>query len=908
VKRLMRWIVIHPVIGWVIILIVTAVFSLGLGRVTSDSSANGLFIKGNQNVLDYYQAKEVFGEDVILTIVIKAADVFQAEILETVIQMTYEAEGLDGVFRVVSLATASDLDGSSGILNTASLLPYVPDTPEELAELRTRALNSEIYRGELLNARGTATAIHLFVEDRPEHQGFNERLVAAVQEMIDQAEARLGPDVSIYQFGSPFLKTNILDSIRRNVLILTPAALLAIFLVLLMFFRTARAVVIPLVTGLLSVVWTVGFMGLFGFAVNPVSVMIPPLLIVVGCTEDIHLLAEYGAALRAGLDRNSAILQMAERGGLAILLTCLTTFVGFVTLVPNSIPMLREFGIAVSFGIAANFLITIILVPGMLRWFRPYVPAIKRGKGLLQMEESVVVQSGLRHRQAILVGLLAFILVAVGLSSLVHVDTDYLRFFKEESEIRRNYQSLSKDLVGGTNIMVILSADEPGAMQSPRILETVVRLSDFMAGQYDKVLGYSDFLRKIHQEMNGGDPAYFVLPSSRELISQYTLLMNQDDLTRFVDYDYRSTCILVRADLSGSSVINAEVAKIQHFIDTELTKDLHYTITGEPVIVSGTSDTISRELIVNLGNVLCAILLFISILFMSLKAGVLAMVPNIVPIVATFAAMGLMGIPLSTSTFPVAIIALGIAVDDTIHLMVRYSKEIKLQDSNTTAMIRTIHQELQPVMSTSLALMVGFMVFLLSQFGATVEFGLLATIALGTALLSDLFITPSLLLTTPLITSWDYIKLKVSGDLAETSPMLRGLSLREIKRVAAMAAIREFSSGEMILREGEEGRDMFVLLSGSATVRSRKTGKVLSAVQRGDVVGEMAFLTGAHRSADVVAMGEVEALEINAATLDRLRMRFLGVAVKVFYNISRLLSDRLRETTTSLVDERSGES
>ncbi len=903
----MRLIVAHPGPSWAVIILITGVFSIGLGRIRSDSSATNLFVDGDPEVLEYYRAKDLFGEDIILTVVITAEDIFRPDILETVVEMTYEAEGLEGVFRVVSLATASNLDGSEGYLNTEGLLPWVPDTPEDLAALRARALGSEIFRGELLNATGTTTAVHLFVEDRSEEAGFNERLVSSVQEMIDQARLRLGPEVSVYQFGSPYLKTNILDSIRRNILTLTPAAVLALFLVLYFFSRTVRAVLIPSVTGLLSVVWTVGFMGFFGFAINPVSVMIPPLLIVIGCTEDVHLLAEYNMGLKAGLDRKAAILRMVEKGGLAILLTSLTTFVGFITLVPNSIPLLREFGIAVSFGIAANFIITILVVPGMLRWFRPRIPAEGSGDRLLRWEESVVVQTGVKHRQRVLAGLGIVTLAAIGFTSLVRVDTDYLRFFKEESEIRRAYRDLARDLVGGTNIMVVVTAEEPGAMRSPQVLASVVRLNDFLAERYDKVLGYTDFLRKMHQEMNGGDPRYHVLPSSPELISQYTLLMNRDDLTRFVDYDNQSTCILVRADLSGSSTINTEVDRIRHFIDTSLTRDLHYSITGEPVIVSSTSDTISRELIVNLSFVLGAIFIFISILFMSLKAGLLAMVPNIFPILATFAAMGLMRIPLSTSTFPVAIIALGIAVDDTIHLMVRYSKEIKRHDSNTNAMMKTVREEIRPVMSTSMALMVGFLVFLLSRFGATVEFGILATIAMGAALMSDLVVTPSLLLTTPLITSWDFIKLKVSGDLAETSPMLKGLSLREIKRVAAMAAIREFRSGGVILAEGEDGRNMFVLLKGTAEVRSRKSGKVLSVIRRGDNVGEMGFLTGACRSADVIATEEVEALEINAATLDRLRMRFLRVAVKVYFNISRVLSNRLRETTSDLVQERNGQ-
>jgi predicted RND superfamily exporter protein/CRP-like cAMP-binding protein len=901
-KYIMKWIVLHPLISGVIVILFAGSFGIGLWHVTRDSSATGLFVKDDPDVQAYNQAKEIFGEDIILTIVIKAKDIFQPDILETIISMTIEAEGLDGVTRVVSLATANNLDGSEGVLNAESLLPYVPETPEEMKALREKALSNEIFRGEVLNARGTATAIHLFVEDRPKEEGYNNRLVSAAQEMIDQAQQHLGPKVEMYQCGSPYLKTNILASIQRDGETLTPASLVALFLVLFLFFRTTSAVLIPLVTGLTSVVITLGFMGFMGFAINPVSVIIPTLLIVVGCTEDIHLLAEYGLSLKGGMEKNNAIRHMAVKGGLAILLTSLTTFVGFVTLSPNSIPMLREFGIAASFGMMANFTVTILMAPHMLRWFKPHVAKQADGK-FLRWGEGLVARACLKHRKGILIGSVAFLVAAIGCSSLVKVDTDYLRFFKKDSEVRRVYRDFTKNLVGGTNFMVIISGNEPGAMKSPEVLENVVRLSDYLASKYDKVLGYTDFLRKMHKEMNDGNQAYWKLPQSQELIAQYTLLLNQDDLARFVDFDFKRTCILVRAALSGSKVINAEVGKIRDFIDTQLSQDLKYTITGEPVIVSKASDTISRELVINLAYVLGAIFIFISILFMSLKAGLLAMMPNIIPIVMNFAVMGLLGIPLSTSTFPVAIVALGIAVDDTIHLMVRYSKEIKTQDANETAMTKTVVEEFRPVMSTSMALMLGFMVLLLAQFGSTLEFGILATITMGTALMSDLLITPSLLLTTPLITSWDYIKLKISGELAKTSPMFKDLSLGEIKRVAVMGAIREIPSGGLILEEGKEGRNMYVLLRGSAEIRLRESDMVLNVAYRGDVAGEMGFLTGARRSANVIAREDVEVLEIDAATLDRVRIRFPRVAAKVFFNISQVLSNRLQETTSSLVLE-----
>jgi hypothetical protein len=244
-------------------------------------------------------------------------------------------------------------------------------------------------------------------------------------------------------------------------------------------------------------------------------------------------------------------------------------------------------------------------------------------------------------------------------------------------------------------------------------------------------------------------------------------------------------------------------------------------------------------------------------------------------------------------------------VDDTIHLMVRYSKQLRTGQSNDEAMVSTVGHELRPVLSTSVALGLGFSVFVLARFGSTQQFGLLGLIIMLVALVSDLFITPALLLTTPLITRWSLLRLKLKKEMAEKSAIFRGLSLSQIKRMVVMGAIQEVAAGTSILKQGEARRDLVVLLSGRAEVRTEAPNRILDTVQRGDVVGEMAFLSGQPRSASVVAVTPVEYLEISSVTLYKVRLRYPHLAAKVFYNIARLLGDRLAETTDALVGRQS---
>ncbi|MBT3293776.1 MAG: MMPL family transporter [Verrucomicrobia bacterium] len=894
----MLWILGHRRTAFVAVALLALAFVFGIPRLKVDSSFSGLLIK-NDPATDYYDAiTETFGGDVMLSIVMASENVFTPRILQSVLDVTTEAEGMDGVIRVVSLATVSCLSGGEGFLQTDRVLPYAPTDDAELEDVRRRASDNPLLKGEVINTAGTATAIHLFLDADQDDMQFDTRLTDAVAALIAREQARLGPAVRIYQCGLPFLRVHASAQVKRDMVLLGPVSLGILFLVLFCFFRTPSAILVPCITGSISVAATLGLMGYAGMALNPLTSVIPSLLLVVGSTEDIHLLAEYAAGVRDGLTREEAIRRMALRSGLAILLTSLTTLIGFGTLMGSRIPMVAEFGMAASFGMAMNFIVTILLAPHCIAWFKAGHASRERPAGGVQ---HFFLQSVLHHRRLILAGALGVVALALWGGSRIVADTDYLRFFRHNSVVRQAYRDMRADLVGATSFLVVVESGEPEGIKQPEVLRQIDGLGRHLAARHDKVMGFADLVRHAHREMHAGDPAFDAIPSTSDLVAQYILMLDRDDLERFVDFDFAQTCILVRSGVQGSRQLSAVKRDVQRYVAAHFGPDLTCHVTGDSILMARASDVVSREALVSLLCVLGAIFVLIWILFASAKAGLLAMVPNVVPMLVNFGVMGWLGFPLSVATFPVAVIALGIAVDDTIHLMVRYANQLRTGQTNDESMISTVRCELRPVLSTSLALSLGFVVFVLARFGSTQQFGILGGIIMLVALVSDLFITPALLLATPLVTAWSLLRLKLDKGIAEKSPMFKGLSLREVKRVVVMGAVREAPAGTRILEEGETGRDLIVVLAGAAEIRSGESEQVLGAVQRGDVVGEMAFLSGHRRSASVVATAPVEYLEISAATLDKVRLRHPDVAAKVFYNMARLLSTRLAETTDSLV-------
>jgi predicted RND superfamily exporter protein len=903
-NSLVKWLAARPVTCTLIVVILTVFFARQLPNLHVDTSANGLIVQDSPETLFYEEVKQTFGDDTTLTILYESADVFTQPILQSIEDLTLAVEQIDGVSRVLSLSTINNLKGSDGFLDTETLIPYVPEDPGEIKQIRKDALGNVLNIGEVVNADGTTAAIQLSVENREGETTFDKRLVAEIASLVNTQSELLGEQARVYQVGSPLVKATILEYITEDLILLTPLSVLVVGLVLFLFFRSSGAIVLPIVTGVISVVVSLGFMALVGYAFNPISIIIPALLLVIGSTEDIHLLSEYATAVRSKMEKRAAIERMAVRSGLVILLTSVTTVVGFLTIVPNEIPILREFAIAASFGITANFLITVLLAPPILRVLG--VPkSFKRPEPAFMDDlKDKLVYWSIHKRKSVFSVFGTLALVAVVGSSLLHVDTNYLLFFKKDAPIRQAFRDASASLSGSSVFYITVDTKEDNGLYNPKTLKSIARLTDFMDERYDKVIGYDNFIRKSHQEMNGGDPSFYEVPDSSDLIAQYSLTMNPESLERFVDFDFRQACLVIRSNIGGSRELNQSLPEIQAFIDNNLSRDLDVHITGESILIAKASDTISREIIFSIGYMLVAIFLLISALFLSLKAGLLAMIPNVMPILVIFGIMGFMGIPISASTFPVAVIALGIAVDDTIHFMVRFSKEMKKTTSNEKAIAQTIAHELRPVFSTSTALCLGYVALMFAQFGSISQFGFLSAITMLMALIGDLLLTPAILITNPLITSWDVMRLKINPELFKTSTLFRGLSGGQIKRVALMGTMHDFKEGDSLLQQGEEGRFMYLILSGNAEVQvtdDNGSTRILEKIKDGNIVGEMAFLTGDTRSANVVASSPIDALKIDARTLERVSKRLPYLAIKIYQNLSGVLTDRLQATTKNFV-------
>ena len=877
-------------------------FSLSLGSLKMDSSANGLIVEDFPETLAYENIKRTFGDDVAFTVVYRAENLFTPEILASLDDVSFGLEDIDGVTRVVSLSTVSDLRADQGDLSTSLLMAYPPESQAEADAIRDNALSNELLAGEVIGTEGKTAALHAYIESRPDDKAFERRTLETIETLLEEQRTRLGPAVEIYVSGAPVVSVAIVDNLLSDGSTLAPISIVVVALVLLAFFRTAIVVVLPIVTGIASVSVTLGFMALLGFEINPLSIIIPSLLLVVGATEDIHLLSEYAVALGQGKDKKPAIRAMMRVCIMAIFLTSLTTTIGFLTLAPHGIPMIAEFGMTASFGMAINLVLTILATP-LVAKFMPIPNGFERPPTRLDtVIKAWIGNVVIAHRRWVMIGGLMFLAASAALATRVVVDNDFLSFFDEEAEIRQLLIEQSQDVSGASVLLVEVDTQREQGLMNPDALTEIAKLTDFLSARHDDVVSYDLFIRKTHKEVNGGDQTYFAVPDDANLISQYTLLIAPDTLSRFANFELSRALIVVRTMLSRSRELDQELTALRDFADREISPAMTVRFSGSQVLVAQSADTLSSEIVTNLAYVFVAIFILLTLLFSSIRAGLLSLVPNLVPIVGVFGAMGLLDIPLDTSVFPVAVIALGIAVDDTIHFMARYSHELRQHEANEDAIRSTIEHEFRPVVTSSAALIAGFFVLTFASFGSIQQFGLLAAIAMVLAVLADLIVTPALLVTTPIVNAWDMLQMRLPQNFGAKSELLRGLTKGEMRRVAGSAIRKSYAPGEVMLRQGETGRDMLLILSGSTEVAVQEpdgTTRHLAETSTGSALGERGFLTNRPRAVNVTARDEVKALQISANTLDRIKSRNPRLAAKLLHNIAVMLADRLHTTQSS---------
>jgi hypothetical protein len=721
----------------------------GILHLRADFSFETLFLSDDEEAEFYRAFKERFEEssrDII--VILQGEDLFLPEGLALVRRLTDALEKIHGIEKVVSILNAPFIQATAEGIVIEALAERLPEDPEGVQALRDKALGNRLFRRWLISEDGTTLA--LFGRLAPFVQTEKEKS-PVVEQVQSVTGSIVGSRFPVAYSGIPTIQKEYTNRGLRDLqgFILLSACIVCVFLYLS--FRSAAGVCLPQATVSVSVVLLLGLMSLCGEEINLINNVVPSLLLVYGIADSIHLIHRYYEELGRGGSRKEALIATIRTMAAACFMTSFTTAVGFLSLTTATIHVVKTFGLFAGVGILLAFSVTILLLPILLSLGPGSEPRarVRAGEGMIARILLAVGVLNEKHPRLLIGAGVLLLLASLLLSNRLGIEAHLFEELAEDDPMVQANRILEDKLAGIITFEIQVGAGEPEGALDPGFLTRLDRLEAFVASQpwIRKSLSVADILKEMHQAMHGGDPAFYRVPESRELAAQYLLLYeasgNQQDIDVLLTPD-RSHARIVNQGIDMGSRNYFELKARTEARAAELfLPPASFRVTGRSLLAMRAVDNVIRDMLMSLLTAFLVICAAVSLLFRSWKVGLISMVPNVIPLVMTMGFMGIAGIALRTSTLIIFSVSLGIAVDDTIHYLTRFREELFRTGDYTGSMHRALQSAGRAILLTTLIMIAGFAVFLSSDFKASRDFGLLASMTLGAALLGSLLFLPA---------------------------------------------------------------------------------------------------------------------------------------------------------------------
>ncbi|MDP6570810.1 MAG: MMPL family transporter [Candidatus Marinimicrobia bacterium] len=647
--------------------------------------------------------------------------------LEVITEM-FELD-VEGIENVLSLSTIGDGEYFNDDLSD-----------EEWNEKVVSLLNHPIYPNLIISEDGNTGAIILDIADDIISQDSREVVVFQIERVMDSV------DWQWHGAGIPLLRTRYIQFMNQERLIFLPISFLVALIVLYWIFRQVKSILIPLTAISVTLIWVAGIMALLDISINVVSYLTFNLLMIIGTSNAIHLLVKYHEGLGRGLSQKDALSRVVEKIGGALFLTSFTTAVGFCSLALTNIRVTQEFGLIVGFGVILMFLLTIIIMPIILHWINPpdkvHIDRLIAGGKFAAAHR--LHNWNIHHPKTVFsLTLILFFGAVIGLTK-INYNASVFEDLKPGNPVFDDLQVVEEKLGGTLPLEIIIDTGEEMGALSPGILLNIQKFKKDLLTipEINTALTAGDYLSLVNEEIGSGNRE---LPHTQE--EALSFVYQYENLESFLNEEIsksRITCRISDVPFDRGMAIRDQVITYgkQH-----LGEGVQIQVTGSTILALSTN----RHLVKNLSTsfIIAFIIIFLSmvLLFRSFRLSLISILPNIIPLMLAGGIMGYLGIKLRPSTAMTFSIALGIAVDNTIHFLARFRQEFKEKGSYKEAVSETLFTTGKAVISTGVILSLGFFVLYFSEFVPNHEFGLLATIIIITAVAGSLILLPVLLTT-----------------------------------------------------------------------------------------------------------------------------------------------------------------
>jgi len=708
-------------------------------------------------------------------------DTFQ-EILETW-EFLYLYKSMEIIKTFMNPITSEDIVGTQEELKPVEFLEkdaggnyLIPQTKEEWNIYRNKLYQNPAFEYGLFSSKDgsgnkshkiEALALNMILRPQKDHTLISNYFFHTIQRYD-------GGGVSILQAGVPVLKIFIQEYMKRDLKIFLPIVILVVIFTFYLNFRVVRGVVLPSISVILGMIWTLGILGHFNIPVTTIVNILPPLLIAVGSSYSIHVFNQYmhdqkkmhREGKKAGL-----VLSMSYIS-LTVVLAAFTTFVGFLTLTTSEVTSMRHFGIFAAVGTLLSMGIAVTMIPAALSLMN-LLPA--GGASNEREHHNPVVMKAVNFISHLVVnhsrwvvfvtgGIL--VIFSLGLFGL-YVETAPMFYFEKDSYVFRSDKKISENFHGSIALNLIIDSGKNGGAKDPEFLKFIEELRSFLTNEEGKnqyqqlhTIAFGDVIKRMHKAMNEDKMEYFVIPDERSVIEDYIQLYSGndkdsdgriDEWEQFVDRDFREVNVVVRTGTWKGNLLRTSMGKkgqeriADYLVSHPYGKKLTWRIVGETInfrvlselVVSGQFQSIFLTIII--------VGLIVFLLFQSIKAGILAIIPISGTIIVVYGFMGFLDIPLDIPKSMLAAIAIGIGVDDTIHVLKTLRANLNHSATMKDAIIAMHREAGLSVIYTSVALIFGFSVLMFSNFEPVFYLGWLMASTMVVTTIGALLLLPAVI-------------------------------------------------------------------------------------------------------------------------------------------------------------------
>jgi predicted RND superfamily exporter protein len=703
-----------------------AVLGVGFLRLQVDTTTDSVLNTDTRSWAYYQDSQARFGGDQIVVVALPGIKPFDEVMLNEVDRLSAQFQQFDGVRRIDSLSTVPviqiDRDGTLN-LDPSLILPA------DGSEVARRLRGDRIAPRSLISDDGTVAAVNILIERDYANYA---QIVADARTAVTHTEAWIS--------GVPVFRSTASARTRQEIFVFVPITLFAIGLMVALAYRSVRMTGVALAVGAAGSWVVVATMGFAGVPLSLVTMLLPSVMLALGCAYSIHLLS---AARGEGLGLNERLVRVA----LPVTLSSLTTAIGFAAIGTVAIDEVRYVGGFGALGAVVLGLATLTLAPALLAVWK--APTVSHRASLFEIAtRNRIVQVTVNHGRKLLIGWLGILGILVVGIFRIDVETDPTQWFPPGNDVRDSYDAIGASLSGISPVNVIVESEDGRPVTDPAPLAAIDGLTEYLESleQIGKATSIRDPLRQIHGGFS--DDASAPLPLAPHLAEQYLLLLESvEQIPDLLTSDRSAANILLRVNDNGSEAL----------LEIEILANEWWAQHGPPGFIQRTTgimyefaraeDEIAYGQLRGLMLALAAIGITMLLALGSLRLALLSMVPNVVPTAMVFGIMGWFGIPLDAGTVVIGSLALGIAVDDTIHLVNGFHERWKDGAHPETALADSISGVLHPVVLTTIVIALGFGLIGFSGFVLTRNVGLLLAGVTIVCLLADLFLLPALLLT-----------------------------------------------------------------------------------------------------------------------------------------------------------------